>query len=147
MVTIRTEMPFDIDAREDLLDRVWGPSRFQKTAERLREGREPSAGLSFVAEHDGDIVGTVRLWDICAGPGRPAVLLGPLAVDESPALPGDRRRADAPRVDGCTAAQASRRAAGRRRNLLLALRLLGRKDRRRCGYPARMSATGCSPAS
>jgi predicted N-acetyltransferase YhbS len=83
MVTIRNEMPFDIGARERLLDRVWGPSRFQKTAERLREGREPSAGLSFVAEHDSDIVGTVRLWDICAGPGRPAVLLGPLAVDES----------------------------------------------------------------
>jgi predicted N-acetyltransferase YhbS len=68
MVTIRTEMPFDIDARENLLDRVWGPSRFQKTAERLREGREPSAGLSFVAEHDGDIVGTVRLWDITPAP-------------------------------------------------------------------------------
>jgi predicted N-acetyltransferase YhbS len=83
MVTIRNEMPFDLDAREDLLNRVWGPSRFQKTAERLREGREASAGLSFVAERDGDIVGTVRLWDICAGPGRPAVLLGPLAVDES----------------------------------------------------------------
>ena len=83
MVTIRNEMAFDIDAREDLLDRVWGPSRFQKTAERLREGREPAAGLSFVAERNGDIVGTVRLWDVCAGPGRPAVLLGPLAVDES----------------------------------------------------------------
>jgi predicted N-acetyltransferase YhbS len=82
MVTIRTELPFDVDARENLLDRVWGASRFQKTAERLREGREPAAGLSFVAEHDGDIVGTVRLWDICAGPGRPALLLGPLAVDE-----------------------------------------------------------------
>jgi predicted N-acetyltransferase YhbS len=82
MVTIRNEMPLDIDAREDLLDRVWGASRFQKTAERLREGREPSAGLSLVAEYAGDIVGTVRLWDICAGPGRPAVLLGPLAVDE-----------------------------------------------------------------
>ena len=39
MVTIRNEMPADIDAREDLLDRVWGPSRFGKTAERLREGR------------------------------------------------------------------------------------------------------------
>jgi len=83
MVTIRNEMPLDIGARERLLDRVWGASRFQKTAERLREGREPSAGLSFVAERDGDVVGTVRLWDICAGPGRPAVLLGPLAVDES----------------------------------------------------------------
>jgi predicted N-acetyltransferase YhbS len=88
MVTIRTEMPFDIDAREDLLDRVWGPSRFQKTAERLREGREPSAGLSFVAERDDDIVGTVRLWDIRAGTGRPAVLLGPLAVDENQRLRG-----------------------------------------------------------
>src|SRR4029077_11672490 len=83
MVTIRTEMPFDIDARAARRDRVWAPSRFQKTAERLREGREPSAGLSFVAEHDGDIVGTVRLWDICAGPGRPAVVRGPLAGDGS----------------------------------------------------------------
>jgi predicted N-acetyltransferase YhbS len=83
MVTIRDEAPADVAARNDLLDRVWGPSRFQKTAERLREGRKPSAGLCFVAERDGDIVGTVRLWDICAGPGRPAVLLGPLAVDEA----------------------------------------------------------------
>jgi predicted N-acetyltransferase YhbS len=83
MVTIRDEMPADNEAREELLDRVWGPSRFHKTAERLREGRKPAAGLSFVAERDGAIVGTVRLWDICAGPGRPAVLLGPLAVDEA----------------------------------------------------------------
>jgi predicted N-acetyltransferase YhbS len=83
MVTIRHEMTSDIDAREYLLDRVWGASRFAKTAERLREGREPSTGLSFVAEHDGDLAGTVRLWDICAGPGRPALLLGPLAVDET----------------------------------------------------------------
>ena len=82
MVTIRTERPFDLDPRENLLDRVWGTSRFAKTAERLREGRQPSPGLSFVAEHDGDIVGTVRLWNICAGPGRPALLLGPLAVGE-----------------------------------------------------------------
>jgi len=37
MVTIRNEMHCDIDAREALLDRVWGPSRSEKTAERLRE--------------------------------------------------------------------------------------------------------------
>jgi len=83
MVTIRNEMFGDIDAREDLLDRVWGAARFQKTAERLREGRSPAEGLSFVAEDDGTIVGTVRLWRVCAGPGRPAMLLGPLAVDEA----------------------------------------------------------------
>ena len=53
MVTIRNESHRDIEAREDLLDRVWGASRFAKTAERLREGRSPAAGLSLVAELDG----------------------------------------------------------------------------------------------
>lgn len=83
MVKIRNEIPADVEARDDLLDRVWGPSRFGKTAERLREGRKAAAGLSFVAEHDGTIVGTVRLWHVSAGPGRPALLLGPLAIDEA----------------------------------------------------------------
>jgi predicted N-acetyltransferase YhbS len=83
MVTIRNETYADIEARDDLLDRVWGPVRFQKTAERLREGRYPADKLSFVAEDDGNVVGTVRLWHVCAGPGRPALLLGPLAVEEA----------------------------------------------------------------
>ena len=83
MVTIRSETYRDAEAREHLLDSVWGPSRFEKTAERLREGRSPAAGLSLIAEHDGTVVGTVRLWHICAGPGPPVLLLGPLAVDEA----------------------------------------------------------------
>jgi len=83
MVTIRNETDRDVEAREDLLDRVWGASRFQKTAERLREGRSHAKGLSFVAERDDSIVGTVRLWEVAAGPGRPVLLLGPLAVEET----------------------------------------------------------------
>ena len=82
MVTIRNETHGDVEAREQLLDRVWGSSRFEKTAERLREGRSPAAGLSLVAEENRNLVGTVRLWHVCAGPGRTALLLGPLAVDE-----------------------------------------------------------------
>ena len=62
---------------------MWGLSRFEKTAERLREGRSPAAGLSLIAEQDGKIVGTVRLWHVCAGAGRPILLLGPLAVEET----------------------------------------------------------------
>lgn len=81
MVTIRNETVHDIEAREDLLDRVWGAARFQKTAERLREGRTAAEGLSLVAEQDKALVGTVRLWHVCAGPALPALLLGPLAVD------------------------------------------------------------------
>jgi len=83
MVAIRNETHCDAGAREQLLDRVWGAARFEKTAERLREGRSPAAGLSLVAEEDRRLVGTVRLWQVCAGPGRPALLLGPLAVDEA----------------------------------------------------------------
>ena len=60
--------------------RAFGHGRFAKTCERLREGRLPADGLSLVPEHDGALVGTVRLWHVAAGPGRPALLLGPLAV-------------------------------------------------------------------
>jgi predicted N-acetyltransferase YhbS len=81
MVTIREEKTADITAREGLLDEAYGASRFAKASERLREGRLPADGLSLVAVDHGRIVGTVRLWHVTAGPGRAALLLGPLAVD------------------------------------------------------------------
>jgi predicted N-acetyltransferase YhbS len=80
MVTIREEKQGDAAAREALLDEGYGPDRFTKKSERLREGRLPAAGLSLVAVHHGQVVGTVRLWHVSAGPGRAALLLGPLAV-------------------------------------------------------------------
>lgn len=80
MITIRREAPFDVAAREALLDEAFGETRFAKTAERLREGRLPQSGMSFVACADGRLIGTVRLWNVSAGPTRPALLLGPLAV-------------------------------------------------------------------
>lgn len=81
MITIRNERTSDIAAREALLDRAYGPARFAKTSARLREGRWPAENLSFVATARGKLVGTVRLWHVAAGPGCPALLLGPLAVD------------------------------------------------------------------
>jgi predicted N-acetyltransferase YhbS len=83
MSTIRKERVNDIAAREALLDRAFGGARFEKAAERLREGRSPAAGLSFVAQDNDRVVGTVRLWHVSAGPARPALLLGPLAVDDA----------------------------------------------------------------
>lgn len=81
MVVLRDEIPADVAAREALLDRVFGPVRFLKASERIRDGRLAADGLSLTAEDaDGVLVGTVRLWHISAG-GRPALLLGPLAVD------------------------------------------------------------------
>ncbi len=80
MFTVRRETPFDVSRREALLDAVFGEERFAKTAERLREGRLPEAGLSFVASAGKQLVGTLRLWNVSAGPGRAVLLLGPLAV-------------------------------------------------------------------
>jgi predicted N-acetyltransferase YhbS len=81
MIAIREELQTDIGARERLLDSCFGDARFEKTCERLREGRKPADGLSLVLEKDGALVGTVRLWHVTAGPDRPALLLGPIAVD------------------------------------------------------------------
>ena len=79
-MTIRPEGRRDVAAREALLDAAFGDARFAKTAERLREGRLPAKGLSFVAHNGAGLIGTVRLWNISAGPHCPALLLGPLAV-------------------------------------------------------------------
>ena len=79
MWKIDEEAPGEAGAREALLDRVFGPARFAKTSERLREGRLPVLALSVC--DGGDLVGTLRLWAVEAGLNRPALLLGPLAVD------------------------------------------------------------------
>lgn len=63
-----------------LIDRVFGPGRFAKVSERLREGNRLLADCSFVAMRDGQPVGCVRLWPVTIG-GAPAAFLGPLAVD------------------------------------------------------------------
>jgi predicted N-acetyltransferase YhbS len=80
VITIRTERSTDIAAREQLLDAAYGTQRFTKPSAKLRDGRLAADGLSLVAVERGRIVGTLRLWNVCAGAGRPALLLGPLAV-------------------------------------------------------------------
>lgn len=79
---IRDERARDCLAREALLDRAFGLERFAKTCERLRENRLAAEGLSFVATAGSTIVGTLRFWHVEAG-DRPALLLGPLAVDRA----------------------------------------------------------------
>lgn len=75
---IAPERPEDEAAVEALVMAAFGPGRFAKTAERLREGSTPAA--AFVAHRAGEVVGSVRLWPIRIG-GTPALFLGPIAVD------------------------------------------------------------------
>ena len=74
------ERPQDAPLVDALIARAFGPGRFVKAAERLREGNRPDLDLSFVAWADGRLVGCVRLWPVTIG-GVPAILLGPFAVD------------------------------------------------------------------
>ncbi|MGD9656609.1 MAG: GNAT family N-acetyltransferase [Methylocystis sp.] len=78
--TLAEERPADVAAREALLDAAFGPARFLKTCQRLRDDSAPAPGLALVAtDDDGALIGTLRLWPVLAG-GRSALLLGPLAV-------------------------------------------------------------------
>jgi predicted N-acetyltransferase YhbS len=70
------------EAIEALLTRAFGPGRFAKVSERVREFADFAPELSFVALEDGAVLGSVRMWRVSAG-DQPIVFLGPLAVEES----------------------------------------------------------------
>jgi predicted N-acetyltransferase YhbS len=81
-LVIRAERASDVVAREALLDACFGANRQMRTCQRLRDGRAPAEGLALSAVRQGRLVGTLRLWHVSAG-GVPALLLGPLAVDNT----------------------------------------------------------------
>ena len=73
------EQPQDADAIEALLDHAFGPGRFTKVSERVREFAEFRPDMSFCAWDGARLVGSVRMWAVHVG-GRPVIFLGPLAV-------------------------------------------------------------------
>ncbi len=76
-VRIEAEVLADATAVDALVIAAFGPGRYAKTAERLREQSEIVAG--FVARGGERVLGSVRLWSITIG-GAPALFLGPIAV-------------------------------------------------------------------
>lgn len=80
--SLLVEQPEHARAVEVLVDRAFGPGRFAKSSERLREGNHKLDDCSFVALHEGRVIGSVRLWPVTIG-GKAVAFLGPLAVDAS----------------------------------------------------------------
>jgi predicted N-acetyltransferase YhbS len=91
---ITVEAPVEREAADALVNRVFGPGRYAKTAERLREGNQPIPNLSFVMhrlgqgdETDRSIIGSVRLWPVKIRDAHNVrgemAFLGPIAVDEA----------------------------------------------------------------
>jgi predicted N-acetyltransferase YhbS len=79
-VLLAPERALDAPLAGALIEDAFGPGRYAKAAERLREGATPVRELSFLAWLDQRAVGCVRLWPIVIGE-RAALLLGPLAVE------------------------------------------------------------------
>ncbi len=76
---LTAEAPQDERAVDALIELAFGPGRYAKSAERLREGNRFIPDLSFVAHDGAEVVGCVRQWPVTIG-GTPAALLGPFAV-------------------------------------------------------------------
>ena len=79
MFTIVHERPQDAPIIAKLYEDAFGPGRFARTAERLRENNLPLTELCFIAEEEGALAGSVRFWPIQAGETF-GLMLGPLAV-------------------------------------------------------------------
>lgn len=79
--TLVAEKPEHALAIEAVLGRAFGPGRYAKTSERVRErGAQAAASLSRVALNlAGQVDGVCRIWRVHAG--APIYFMGPLAVD------------------------------------------------------------------
>lgn len=77
---IRSEQSADDAKIEALLEHAFGPGRFAKASERVREVAEFRPDLSFCAWEGERLVGSVRMWKIHIG-GTEAIFLGPIAVE------------------------------------------------------------------
>jgi predicted N-acetyltransferase YhbS len=82
MIKLTAEQPEDAGPIEAILDAAFGADRQRKRSYHYRTGVETVAGLCLVAHRDDRVLGTIRFWPIAIGNGgRPALLLGPVAVD------------------------------------------------------------------
>lgn len=78
--SLSVEQPNDAAPADALIDRAFGPGRFTKVSERVREFATFAPELSFCARRGARLVGVVRQWRVRAGDTQ-VVFLGPIAVE------------------------------------------------------------------
>jgi predicted N-acetyltransferase YhbS len=77
---IRHERPADAPRIEALQHAAFGPGAYTRAAFRVREQAPHLPALSYLAEVDGELIGSVRMTPISVG-GALGLLLGPLVVE------------------------------------------------------------------
>ncbi len=110
-LTLQFERPQDGPLVDALIDRAFGPGRYTKVSERVREIAQFAPELSVVAWSEGRLMGCARMWRVRVG-DQPVTFLGPFAVEQ-----GERNAGFGARMieRACEAA----RAAGKTHVLLV----------------------------
>lgn len=80
-LTLQFEQPQDGPLVDALVARAFGPGRFTKVSERVREFATFAPELSVCAWSQGRLMGCARMWRVRVG-GRPVMFLGPFAVEQ-----------------------------------------------------------------
>src|SRR5438270_10130762 len=80
-LTLQSETLEDGPMVDALVDRAFGPGRFTKVAERVREFATFAPELSVVAWSADRLLGCARMWRVRVG-GVPVTFLGPFAVEQ-----------------------------------------------------------------
>lgn len=124
-VSLAAEREEDQAAVSALIERAFGPGRYAKASERLREGNIQDRRLSVCAFWGGELIGAVRQWPVLVGDVR-GVFLGPIAVE------ADARRHG---VAGLLIGEAARLAAAAGERFILLV-----------GHPPLFSPHGFAPA-
>ena len=78
---LQSERPQDGPLVDALIDRAFGPGRYTKVSERVREFADFAPELSMCAWTDDRLLGCARMWRVRCG-GQPVTFLGPFAVEQ-----------------------------------------------------------------
>jgi predicted N-acetyltransferase YhbS len=102
-LTLQPEQPQDAALVDALIERAFGPGRYAKASERVREFATFAPELSVCALSEGRLLGVARMWHVRVG-GRRVMFLGPFAVEQ-----GERNAGFGARLvaRACEAAQAA----------------------------------------
>jgi predicted N-acetyltransferase YhbS len=79
-ITLQFERPEDGPLVDALIDRAFGPGRFTKVSERVREFAAFAPELSVCAWSGHRLMGCARMWRVRVGEA-PVAFLGPFAVE------------------------------------------------------------------
>jgi predicted N-acetyltransferase YhbS len=102
-LTLQPERPQDGPRVDALIERAFGPGRYAKASERVREFATFAPELSVCAWSGERLLGCARMWHVRVD-GQPVMFLGPFAVEQ-----GERNAGFGARLvaRACEAAQAA----------------------------------------